>query len=148
MCPSARRTASRFVRSVRITSTTPSTIVESTAASVTASNGGDGGQALMVFTPEHAQFVAAGGYSKAETKAWLWEEGRMSLDDFSPECAANVEEWQRSVGAFENGIVRLTRSPEDILIFVAGGPGSKSAFVPPWGGSTRAITRPVLQRLP
>jgi hypothetical protein len=113
------------------------------AAFVTASNGGDGGQALVILTPEHAQLIAAGGYSKADAKAWIWNEARMTLDQFSPECAANVEEWQRASGHWEDGVVRVTARPEDIWILVAGGAGSKSVFVPMWGGSTRAITRPV-----
>ncbi|ETX08659.1 MAG: hypothetical protein ETSY2_04085 [Candidatus Entotheonella gemina] len=33
--------------------------------------------------------------------------------------------------------------PEDIMLVVVGGAGIKSAYVPTWGGTTRAVTRPI-----
>ena len=40
-----------------------------------------------------------------------------------------------------NAPLRVARDSQDLLIVVAGGVGVKSAFIPTWGGTTRAVSR-------
>jgi hypothetical protein len=37
--------------------------------------------------------------------------------------------------------IRVAKHPDDIMLVVVGGAGIKSAYVPTWGGTTRAVTR-------
>jgi hypothetical protein len=37
--------------------------------------------------------------------------------------------------------LRVAATPADIMLVVAGGVGVKAAYVPTWGGSTRAVSR-------
>ncbi|MBI4506690.1 MAG: hypothetical protein HY691_14240 [Chloroflexi bacterium] len=115
------------------------------ASFVAASNIGDGGQALLVFTPEHARTIRASGFTRADAQAWLWQEARMALADFPPETAGVIAAWQRTIGLPADGVVCVTKRPEDILIVVAGGEGTKSAFIPTWGGVTQVVTRAISQ---
>jgi len=37
----------------------------------------------------------------------------------------------------------VAERPEDVMIVIAGGVGIKAAYVPTWGGGTRAVSRRV-----
>jgi hypothetical protein len=37
--------------------------------------------------------------------------------------------------------LRVARSPEDVMIVVTGGVGIKAAYMPTWGGTTKAVSR-------
>ncbi len=113
------------------------------AAFIGTTNDGDGGHPVIVLVPEHAQKIHEAGFSKADAKAWLWKEARIRLDLLSEEIRESVAEWQRSNGLFEDGWVRTAKRPEDIVLVVAGGAGSKSAFISGWGGTTHPVTRPL-----
>jgi hypothetical protein len=39
--------------------------------------------------------------------------------------------------------VRVATNARDVLIVVAGGVGRKAAYIPSWGGSTRAVSREI-----
>lgn len=111
------------------------------AGFVAANNSADGGQVLIVFAPEHARTLRASGFSKSDVKAWIWEEARLRLTDFPDETATNIGEWQRAQGLPADGVVRVSKAPTDLVVLVAGGEGTKSAFISTWGGMTHATTR-------
>ena len=113
------------------------------AAFVAGNQAGDGGHALVVFTPEHARQVAAGHLTKSDLKRRLWEEAWLSIDSFPPEMAAAILAWQGQHAPPADGKVRVTRRPEDLLVVVAGGIGIKSAFIPTWGDASAPVTRPI-----
>jgi hypothetical protein len=46
-------------------------------------------------------------------------------------------------GAADEQVVRAAASPSDVMILVAGGVGRKAAYVPTWGGTTRAVSRSI-----
>ncbi len=102
------------------------------------------GQPLVVLGPEHAATVAAEGLSKHQVKAWLFEHAKILAGRFSPENFARFT--QRD--AARRGPITLdtavpcAASADDILVFVAGGAGQHSCFIPTFG-STQAITRPL-----
>ncbi len=97
---------------------------------------------LIVFGPEHAAAVAT-KYSKAETKRYLHEHGRLPLGKFSPE---NIERRfrakfpERYANAGLDTLVPMTQCAEDIMLAVVGGAGKHSAFIPTFG-ATRSVTR-------
>ena len=106
------------------------------------------GEPVIVFSPEHAAAVAAGGYSKAEAKRFLWEHAWMPLGRFSEE---NIERRMRVKfparlrDAGPDARVPVAQKPEDFVFVVVGGAGKHSAFIPTFG-VTRSVTRALRHR--
>jgi hypothetical protein len=100
-------------------------------------------QPLVVFGPEHAATIAAGGYSKADVKRFLFEHARLPLGKFSRENIERrfrVKFAERYAGAGLDALVPVVQRPENLLVAVIGGAGKHSAYMPTFG-STQAITR-------
>lgn len=103
-----------------------------------------GGEPLLVVPPEQARMLAQAGCSKAQFKAEVWRQAVMPLEDLSPAVASHLRE--RLGGEPQSAgcdAVRIAAAADDVLIVVAGGVGIKAAYVPTWGGSTRAVSRRV-----
>jgi hypothetical protein len=97
----------------------------------------------VAFGPEHAATVAAGGFSKAQVKEWLFEHATLPLSRFSKE---GIERRFRRklpelyADAPLDAPVRMVQKAEDLIVIVTGGAGKHSSFVPTFG-NTRAVTR-------
>ena len=101
-----------------------------------------GGEPLIILPPEQAAFLAQAGCGKAELKRQIWQRAVMDLDRLSPAVRAHLVGRLDAVpGAASTGSIRVSEKPEDIMVIVAGGVGIKAAYVPTWGGSTRAVSR-------
>jgi hypothetical protein len=100
------------------------------------------GEPWMILSPEHAAVMARHGYDKAAVRRMLWEQSMMVAGEFAQ------RDYERTRNArlgelpgFDRSTrVPLSRSPEDVGIVVAGGPGTHSVYVPTFG-ETRAVTR-------
>jgi hypothetical protein len=98
---------------------------------------------LVIMSPEHAATVAAGGYSKADAKRFLYEHARLPLGKFSKE---NIERRlrikypERFAKAGMDAPVPMVQDADDFMIVVIGGAGKHSAFIPTFG-ATHAVTR-------
>jgi hypothetical protein len=100
------------------------------------------GNPIAILTPEIAAIVARGGLSKSQAREFLWEHAKHPLERLSPEIAERIVERRKEAGKEElNAPLRITAHPDEILLIVAGGIGIKSAFIPSWGGETRAISK-------
>jgi hypothetical protein len=114
------------VEVVHASSIEPDEVLATVAGSMTiAGNVGGagmlgGGEPLVVLSYEHAQAIAAAGWSKADAKRYLF--GRATL----------------AAPTSPNRVLRVAARAEDIMIVVAGGVGVKSTYMPTWGGGTRA----------
>lgn len=103
------------------------------------------GEPWLVISPEHAEILKAGGLSKHDIKARLWELTKMPASHLS---AKEILRAQAS-RADEYGEIKpetllsIGRTPDDIWFIVAGGPGTHSTYVPCFGNS-RAVTREIL----
>ena len=103
-----------------------------------------GGEPLIVMPPEQAVFLSQAGCSKAQFKLEVWQRAVMGLDQLSPSVREHLTgRLGAASGMDSNSPLRVAESAEDIMIVVAGGVGIKAAYVPTWGGSTRAVSRPV-----
>lgn len=99
------------------------------------------GQPLVLIGIEHAAVLAAGGYDQARLREELYE--RTTVDPAQlPREHVDYLAW-RNQPLERGGRLGVADSPDDILLVVAGGEGSHSAFLPPWSRDTRCVTRPV-----
>jgi hypothetical protein len=100
-----------------------------------------GGEPWLILGPEHAEILRRGGLTKADVKQRLWEESRMPAS----RLAAKELERARASRTEELGelapdmLLPIAPVPEDIMLIVAGGPGTHSVYVPCFGNS-RAVT--------
>jgi len=105
-----------------------------------------GGEPWLIVGPEHAEVFKRGGLAKADVKRHLWERSKMSAA-----CLA-VKELERTRDSRTEELGKVTadtllpisQRPEDVMLIVAGGPGTHSVYVPCFGNS-RAITREIAQ---
>jgi hypothetical protein len=112
-----------------------------TAATPGSNNVYLGGEPLVLLGPEHAQTIAASGWSKDDFRRALWGQARVRLGAFSAE---NLERFAlidpaRFRDAAPGTEVAMAARPEDVMVVVAGGPGKHSAIVPTFG-ATRSVT--------
>jgi hypothetical protein len=125
-------------------STTPPALLMAlvgTAATTGSNNVYLGGEPLVILGPEHAQTLAASGWSKTDVKRHLWERIRIRLDRFSAENLARFATIDPAAFAGRPGDAEIPwcASADDLMVIVAGGPGKHSSLVPTFG-ATRSVT--------
>jgi len=98
---------------------------------------GRGGELVLVLCPHHARLLAGEGWSKDDVKRWLYENTRVSFNRLAP---GKIEDLSR-MGFRE--YVPLAYAPEAIVLLVAGGPGTHTAYIPTFGRETKVVTRPI-----
>jgi len=86
-------------------------------------SGSRGSEALVLLTPQHAHTFAQAGLDRHDVQVRLHER------------LANLDQ---HVDGASGKSLRMVTTPEDVLLFVTGGNGGKSALVPLWGGSHSA----------
>jgi hypothetical protein len=102
-------------------------------------------ECILVLGVEHARIIAEAGWSRRHVQFFLYEHARRPLKELSigGMHGADVERnlWARWVDRRNpDELVPVARVPDDIKIFVAGGAGRHSLFIPGWG--TRTCTLP------
>ena len=95
-----------------------------------------GGEPLVVMPPEHAQVYSRAGWSKAQAKAAIFERARLEIDRLAP-----AQRERAIAGGAADGYLRVSATPDEIMIVVAGGVGRKGAYVPTWSGTTKAVSK-------
>ena len=122
------------------------TFAQSMLIAGTAGGGGHGllggGEPLIIMAPEIANTFQRGGCTKGEVKALIHARASMPLDRLSPAIRAHLVDLRMSAGDVDaTGPLRVAYKPDSLMIVVAGGVGVKSAYLPTWGGTTRAVSR-------
>ncbi len=111
--------------------------------------GPSGPEAVMLICPEHARIIAGDGYSKKEVRKFLWERAAYVFQDLPEEVFAQRVKRRPDLHLTRDSVLPVTDKPEDILVVVAGGDGSQSAYIHVWGqstpegGSTRSVTKAI-----
>lgn len=111
------------------------------------------GEPWLIVGPEHAAALQAGGYDKEAFKRVLWEKSKqpasqLSEADYQRMCNARKGEFAE-LG--KDTLLPISRTPNDIRVLVAGGPGTHSVYVPSFGDSTavsRRIAVATSQKMP
>lgn len=111
------------------------------------------GRPTVLIAPSVAADCARRGMSKDDVRRFLWRRGRWRREDWATswltERIVANRRWPDWVEeAAKTGDIPPTRSPDDIVLVVAGGdiPIPQNAYCPSWGFPPACITRAV--RLP
>ena len=106
-----------------------------------------GGEPLIVMPPEIANAFHRSGCTKAQAKAAIWERAVLPLDRLSPAIREHLVALRKSAADGDaNGPLRVAYKPDDVMIVVAGGVGVKGAYMPTWGGTTKAVSRTIRKK--
>jgi hypothetical protein len=95
--------------------------------------GGDG--VLLLLGVNHAQSLHEAGFTKCDIQQRLWELARLPLSHFA-EAFSSTE---RGAGRGDAETVWRARSPDEIYIAVAGGPGPQNVYIGAGMPQTRLI---------
>jgi hypothetical protein len=99
------------------------------------------GEYFVALGPEHAATIAGAGWTRSDIASYLFERARLPL----AQVRANFKSlaWAPWMHALSDGdLVPMTAHPDNIRVFVCGGPGKHSSVIPSWG-MTASVTLPV-----
>ena len=99
-----------------------------------------GGEPLCILPPEWAAIFDRDGYTKAQTKAAIWEQAVLPVEKLAP---AQRKHRMAAASDPSSRVIRVAEKADDLMIVVAGGVGRKAAYAPTWGGTTKAISREI-----
>ena len=86
---------------------------------------------MVVIGPEHAQTIHRDGWTIPDMQEKIYEDSAVHISRVSRENRENLErDWSQ---VRKNDHYYLCRSPDDVQILVAGGPGKHSAYIPTFG---------------
>lgn len=97
------------------------------------------GNPVLVMTPRQATELAAEGWTKAAVRAYLHAHARVPLDWYPPSARRSGDLDSVAI----DGAVPIAESPDDILLVVAGSPGTHATFIPTYGDSVATSARVV-----
>lgn len=102
------------------------------------------GEFFLALGPEHAHSLARAGLGRSDIASYLFDHARIRAG----ELRRHFEErawatWMKIVD--DDHMLPMTGHPDNIRIFVVGGPGKHSAVIPSWG-MTKSVTVPVVER--
>lgn len=99
------------------------------------------GEFFLGLGPEHAHSFATAGLGRDDIASYLFDHARIPAG----ELRRHFEErawatWMKTVA--DDHRLPMTGHPDNIRVFVVGGPGKHSSLIPSWG-MTRSVTLPV-----
>lgn len=92
------------------------------------------GEPVAVLPPEWVSRLRDAGWTKQDVRVHLWQKARVPLDRLAYGLSARVGDQARA-----DGELRIADRPDDIVLLVAGGPGTKATLMPLWS-SSRSVT--------
>jgi len=99
------------------------------------------GEFFIGLCPEHASTIAGAGWARADVQGYLFQRARSPAAELR--AAFDLLAWDRWMTALsDDELVPVTGSPDNIKVFVVGGPGKHSCVIPSWG-MTRSATVPI-----
>lgn len=108
--------------------------VAHTASTAGCNNSHVPGEILVLLSPEHATTLEKGGWDKREVKDYLHQNMVVPVKLGDRGGRRLDKEWVKG------DEVLITRSPEDVVLVVAGGPGRHTMIAPSFGSSSQSVT--------
>ena len=102
------------------------------------------GTPVLVLGIEHAQHIAAAGWSKKQLQQALFERARQPWGLMKNRGKSKGPRFPEFVDRNDDrSMVPIVREPGDLVVVVAGGAGGKSMFLPTAGGQSLAVSKPI-----
>jgi hypothetical protein len=102
------------------------------------------GNPVLVLGIEHAQHIAAAGWSKRDLLKALFERARQPWGLAKNRGKSKGPRFPEFVDRNDdNSMVPIVREPADLILIVAGGAGGKSMFLPTAGGQSLAVSQAI-----
>jgi len=99
------------------------------------------GEYFVALCPEHASTIASAGWARSDVASYLHERARLRAGTFRGAFGQLAwAPWMHAVP--DDHLLPMTAHPDNIRVFVCGGAGKHSSFVPSWG-MTKSVTSPV-----
>lgn len=100
------------------------------------------GTPVLVLGIEHAQHIAAAGWSKQDLQRAIFERARQPWGLVKNRGKSKGPRFPEFVDRNDDrSMVPIIRAPGDLITIVAGGAGGKSMFLPTAGGQSLAVSR-------
>jgi hypothetical protein len=105
------------------------------------------GTPVLVLGIEHAQHIAAAGWSKHDVQRALFERARQPWGLVKNRGKSKGPRFPEFVDRNDDAsMVPIVREPRDLVLIVAGGAGGKSMFLPTAGGQSLAVSKAIENR--
>ncbi len=96
---------------------------------------GLGGEEIVaLIPPEWADKLVADGWTQEQVAAFVYERSAFPIKRLPPSLRARVEAEE---------VLMSASGPDDVVVLVAGGVGTKATLLPSWHGGSRSVTVPV-----
>jgi len=96
------------------------------------------GEILVIMSPEHSKTISREGWDKLDVKNYLHENSVVPIELADRGGRKLDENW------IVDEHVRITRSPNDVILVVAGGAGRHTMIAHSFGTSSESVTLPLL----
>ena len=96
------------------------------------------GEVLVIISPEHAQTITRDGWNKTDVKNYLYENSIVSVELGDRGGRKLDKKW------VVDEEVHITRSPDDVVLVIAGGSGRHTMIAHGFGTSSESVTLPIL----
>ncbi len=104
-----------------------------------------GNDFAVLLGPEHAQMLAREGWTRDDVQRYLYHRASRAVAEVMQTgnwAGREWPVWMNALAERPDNLVPPVRRPEEIRVFVAGGPGKHSVVMPGFG-STAAVTWPI-----
>lgn len=102
------------------------------------------GQPVLILGPEHAHLLHREGWSKYDIKAYIYEYARQPARLVRNRGMEIGKESPRWIDLQDDtALVPIVQRPDEVIVVVAGGTGSKSMCVPTAGRQSLSVTKPI-----
>ena len=95
------------------------------------------GEMLVIMSPEHAKTAADDGWSKEDVKKYIHENALVPVELGDRGGRKLDSKW------VIDGKVQITRTPNDVVVVVAGGPGRHTMIAHSFGTSSESVTEAI-----
>jgi hypothetical protein len=125
------------------------TTCASTLAALGSNNIYSQGEPVLALGPEHAAYIAAEGWTKADVKMFIFEKARQPwrlVRGRGKSLGPMFPKWLEK-DAQDDDMVPILTVPEELIVITAGGAGGKSMGIPTAGRMSRAVSRAIREPL-
>ncbi len=112
--------------------------ISNTASTAGCNNSHVPGEILVIMSPEHARTISKDGWNKYDVKKFLHENSFVPVEQGDRGGRKLDDKW------IIEGNVPITRSPQDVVLVIAGGAGRHTMIAHSFGTSSESVTKPII----